>query len=93
MVGVVVVVVVVVVVLLLLLLLVGDTFVLSVLWSLQKNLYKNKSVDNSDIRYCVKFQPFLTSVFAKNRQKRFNDFWRFCVFCLFDLENDVKIQI
>ncbi len=28
--------------------------------------YKNKSVDTSGIRYCAKFQPFVTSIFAKN---------------------------
>ena len=55
--------------------------------------YKNKSVDTSDIRYCAKFQPFVTSNFAKNGQKRFCEFLRFWNFVRFDLKNDLQIQI
>ncbi len=58
-----------------------------------RKTYKNKSVDTSDIRYCAKFQPIVTSNFAKNRQKRLWIFWRFCVFCLFDHQNELKIHI
>ncbi len=39
-----------------------------------RKTYTNKSVDTSDLRYCAKFQPFVTSIFAKNRKKRFCDF-------------------
>ena len=31
-----------------------------------RKTYENKSVDASDTRYCEKFQPFVTSIFAKN---------------------------
>ncbi len=39
-----------------------------------RKTYKNKSVDTSDIGYCAKFQPIVTCIFAKNRQKRFCNF-------------------
>ena len=84
--------VVVVVLLLLLLLVVGATFVLSDLYTIQKN-FKNRSVDTSDIRYSAKFQPNVTCNFAKNRQKQFCNFFAILRFCLFDLQNDLKIQI
>ncbi len=48
-----------------------------------RKTYENKSVDTSDIRYCAKFQPFVTSIFARNCKKRFCNFLQFCVFLLF----------
>ncbi len=50
---------------LLLLLVLGTTFVLLDLCKIQKT-YKNNKVDTSDTRYCAKFQPFVTSIHAKN---------------------------
>ncbi len=69
-------------VLLLLLLLFFFFFLLALLsyyriYERYRKTYKNKSVDTSDTRYCAKFQPFVTSIFAKNRQKRFCVFSRF----------------
>ncbi len=55
----------VVVVVVVVLLLLGATFILSDLCKIQKN-YENKSVDTSEIKYCAKFQPSVTSIFAKN---------------------------
>ncbi len=40
-----------------------------------RKTYKNKSVDTKDIRYCAKFQPFVTSIFAKNLQKTILQFF------------------
>ncbi len=42
-----------------------------------KNLYKNKVVDPSQKEFCAKFEPDMTSTFAKNRQKRFSGFFDF----------------
>ncbi len=85
-------------VLLLLLLLLLLLFLLALLsyyriYAQYRKTYKNKSVDTKDLRYCAKFQPFVSCIFAENCQKRFCNFSRFHVFCLFDLQNDLKIQI
>ena len=56
-----------------------------------KNLYKNKVVDPSEKRFCVKFEPLVTHSFAKNGQKPFIGFLRF--FGRFDLQNDLQIQV
>ena len=48
------------------------------------------SVNNSETRNCAKFQPFVTCNFAKNCDF---SFLQFCVFCLFDLQNNLKFQI
>ncbi len=58
-----------------------------------RKTYWNKSVDTSDIGYCANFKPSVTSIFVKNCQKWLFHFLQFCVFCLFYLQNDLKIQI
>ncbi len=58
-----------------------------------KYLYKNKVVDPSEKRFCAKFEPFVTNSFAKNGKKWFIAFLQFYVFGLFDLQNDLQIQI
>ncbi len=36
-----------------------------------RKIYKNKSVDTSEIRYCAKFQTSVTCIFTKKCQKHF----------------------
>ncbi len=58
-----------------------------------KNLYENKVVDPGGKRSCAKFEPIVTNSFAKNGQKRLIFFCNFTFFGLFDLQNDLQIQI
>ena len=55
--------------------------------------HKNKSADTVEKRYYAKFHPFVTCIFPKNRQKRFHIFCDFAFLCLFDIQNELKIQI
>ena len=58
-----------------------------------RKTYKNKSVDKSEIRYCAKFQTSVTCIFTKKMPKTFlHVFYPAKIICLFDLQNDLKIQ-
>ena len=71
----------------------GDYFGFRYIFSRYRNLYKISLVDHNDVKNCANFQPIVTSTFAKKAKNDFAIFFKFAVFLLFDLPNDLKIQI
>ncbi len=80
--------------LLLLLLLLFNKLCIIIKRTSYKNLYKNKVVDPSKKGSCAKFEPNMISTCAKNCKKTiYRFFCNFLVFGVFDLQNDLQIQI
>ncbi len=58
------------------------------------NLHKITFVDNSDVTNRANFHPVVTSTFCKKKAKNDCEILNiFCGFGLFDLQNDLLIQI
>ncbi len=53
----------------------------------------NKIVYNSELELYAKFQNSVTKKFPENHQKRLRDYCSFYVLDIFDLQDNLKIQV